>query len=419
MRLNAQEYVTFVANHFRPIEAMCRARVRFDRDDEIVAFLRPFEDDDKNLSRLISRMREVGVLRELAGQWSPPPFLLNFIENLSKRHALASPQVIQGWIAGLRDLVEKFAKAIDAAHATMDERETEVIRFLIGEIADVLHTIVRTVEDNCERIASEVAEYRAIQDAQQLRDRLSRLVQLQRDYLEPVIRILDVNGDLFGVTQQVVNCCARLTVLAENVESDVGEKASHLNREVTWLRRVTIRRAEEARRELSPLCEAAARESRISKGVNSLLEQIRIRDWDSLQIESRMAIVDEKDGTFFSDLAVSRFLELATRVLPSPPPTIPQTTPTTMAAPLTSDELIEQLTKTEGVSDILEWVLQYDQQLSLDYALRLFHDVVGRSKEMARPVGVRANYEREQLSVNAMRWQWATNEMSSNSEVPE
>lgn len=70
MKHNAAEFVNFLSSHFRPIEAMCRERVRFSRDDEIVAFLHRFEEDDKNVSKLIGRMREVGVLRELTGLWS-------------------------------------------------------------------------------------------------------------------------------------------------------------------------------------------------------------------------------------------------------------------------------------------------------------------------------------------------------------
>ena len=102
MKHNPPEFVRYVADHFRPIEAMCRERVRFSRDDEIAAFLHRFEEDDKNVTRLIGRMREVGVLRELAGLWSPPPFLMKFLEGLEARSALASRKVIQGWVEALR-----------------------------------------------------------------------------------------------------------------------------------------------------------------------------------------------------------------------------------------------------------------------------------------------------------------------------
>ena len=66
MPRNAQEFVSFVATHFRPVEAMCREHVRFASDDDIVSFLRRFSDD-KSVAKLIGRMREVGVLGRFGG----------------------------------------------------------------------------------------------------------------------------------------------------------------------------------------------------------------------------------------------------------------------------------------------------------------------------------------------------------------
>ena len=95
MPRNASEFLSFVASHFRPLEAMCqRHSARFSSDDEIVAFLRPFEEHDKNLTKPIGRMQEVGVLVELAGEWTPPPFLVEFIEKVAQRFALATPKVM-------------------------------------------------------------------------------------------------------------------------------------------------------------------------------------------------------------------------------------------------------------------------------------------------------------------------------------
>ncbi|MCA9125641.1 MAG: hypothetical protein KDB22_01105 [Planctomycetales bacterium] len=407
MKHNASEFVNFLASHYRPIEAMCRERVRFERDDEIASFLLRFEDDHKNVTRLIGRMREVGVLRELAGQWSPPPFLSDFMDKLAERHALASPKVIQGWIETIRDFVVKLATILDTVQFSLDELQTDEVHHLIQEIADVFQTIVRTVEENCERIANEVAEYRAIEDAHHLRARLSRLVQLQSEYLDPVIRILDVSGDLFDCTQQVSHCCTRLIVRSSHeAEDSVADEAATLQRDVTWLRRVTVRRAEEARRELSPLCEAAGRESKISVGVNRALEQIRRRNWQSLQLNESLSITDEKDGSLFSDVAVTRFAEIAVEAAPAQAPTIPTDTVATLSSPLTVDELIEQLELEQPIDDLLEWILEYDPSLTADSAMRLFHGVISHF-EQATPTEIRRNYDCGTLAVTAQRWRWS------------
>lgn len=269
MPRNAHEFVQFVANHFRPLEAMCRQHARFASDDEIASFLCPFEKEDKNLTRLIGRLREVGVLVELAGEWATPPFLAEFIEKVLERHALASPKVIQSWIETLQERVARLLSQIDSTSFDFGAFDSDACRFLLHEIADVFHTIVRTVQDNCERIASEVADYRTLEDAGRLRSRLNRLIQLHNEYLEPVIRIVDISGDFYAVAEQISTCCARIAILADGGASGIAEEARFVQKEVVWLRRVVVRRAEEARRELAPLCEAAIRESRIASARQS------------------------------------------------------------------------------------------------------------------------------------------------------
>jgi len=407
MPRNAQEFVTFVAKYFRPLEAMCRQHQRYSSDDELVSFLQSFEDDDKSVTRLIGRMREVGVLVEFAGQWAPPPFLAEFIEKLSERHALADPKVIQSWIETLEKHVGRFAELFDSAKIDVGAFEVEKARFLLQEIGDVFHTIVRTVQDNCERIAAEVTAYRRAHDARRLRSRLERLILLHDEYLEPVIRTIDINGGFYAVTEQISMCCTRLAMQEEQfAASDLGEEARFIRKEVTWLRRVIVRQAEEARRELAPLCEAAARESKIAKGANRALEAIELGEWGGLKLEENLTIVEEKDGTLFSDIALERYLRLALETANRPPPRIPSALPESMELPITAEDLVEQLELTEPIDDLLEWILESCETTDLDSAVRLFHAVLERCPESVRHTDLRLNYERGNLIVNASRWTW-------------
>lgn len=406
MPRNAHEFVQFVANHFRPLEAMCRQHARFASDDEIASFLRPFEKEDKNLTRLIGRMREVGVLVELAGEWAAPPFLAEFIEKVLERHALASPKVIQSWIETLQEHVARLLSQIDSTSFDFGAFDADACRFLLHEIADVFHTIVRTVQDNCERIAGEVADYRTLEDAGRLRSRLSRLIQLHDEYLEPVIRIVDISGDFYAVAEQISTCCARIAILADGSATGIAEEARFVQKEVVWLRRVVVRRAEEARRELAPLCEAAIRESRIAKGVNRALEAVRQRDWQPLDLVHNLAIVEEKDGTLFSDLAVERYLRLALDAKTHLPPRVLTTAQNSLQIPLTPDDLIDRLDLIESLDDLLAWVLDSCDDVDLDAAVRLFHVIIERRTDRARHTEMRRDYERRDLVVNAACWTW-------------
>lgn len=403
MKHNASEFVNFLASHFRPIEAMCRERVRFSRDDEIAVFLHRFEDDDKNVTKLIGRMREVGVLRELAGLWSPPPFVMKFLESLAARNALASPQVVQGWIESLRDWVTQFADLLNNLPLTPDADLTETLQFLMQQVAEIFQTIQQTVEENCERIAAEVAEYRSLEDAHHLRARLSRLVSIQSDFLDPVIRILDVNGELHDLTKQISSCCIRLEARLAHASGPIAEEAAMLRREIVWLHRVTVRRAEEARRELGPLCEAAARESKISVGVNRALERIASRDWLWLRLEATLAVLDEHDGTLFSELAIENYLDDVTHAIPAEPPMIPEDPPTRFPTPPTASDLLGRLGKIGQTDDLMQWILDAEPKLPIGGVLRLF-DEMTKSTDRVKPSEEAVQYQREGIELLVPRW---------------
>lgn len=406
MPRNPQEFISFVASHFRPLEAMCRQHKRFSSDDDIAVFLRPFEQDDKNLTKLINRMREVGVLVELAGEWALPPFLIEFIETLSDRHALASPKVIQGWVETLSSQVTALLKQIDLARFDFGEFDVDAGRFLLHEIADVFQTIVRTVQDNCDRIATEVAEYRLLEDGKRLRSRLNRLIYLHDEFLEPVIRIIDISGEFYAVTEQVSTCCARLAAFRDGSGDALGDESRFLQREVIWLRRVVVRRAEEARRELAPLCEAAARESKIAVGVNRALEAVRLRQWQLMNLEQILSIVEEKDGTVCSDLAIERFLRQVIQAKSQPTPRIPTTSPQLLRIPITPDDVLDRLAEIDSIEDLLDWVLNACEEIDFDSAMRLFHAIIELRPNQALPTNERLDYGHQNFVINAARWTW-------------
>jgi hypothetical protein len=419
MPRNPQEYVAFVARHFSLVDALVRRNARFGSDDEIVAFLQPFEGDDKNVSRLIGRLRDVGILIDLAGEWCVPPFLVDFIKELGERHVLASPKVIQGWVATLEGHVDHLVQLTGAANLDLGASDIDDIRGTLLEIADVFQNIVRTVQDNCERIAAEVAEYRATEDASRLRSRLARLIHLHDEYLDPVIRVVEVGGEFFAVTEKVETSCTRLAVYADERDASLADDARSIRQEVTWLRRVVVRRAEEARRELAPLCEAAARESQIARGVTHVMQSIAQGDWTALSLETHLTITVDKDATNFSDSAISRFMRLALNTADRPPPRIPADVPEQLAIPVTADDLIQKLEITESIDDLLHWVLDSCEEVELGEAVRIFHSILEIRPDRTHHTDVRRDYMRGNLIVDATTWTWRGSEngdVDSNSD---
>lgn len=406
MPRDPQEFARFLANHYRPIEAMCRQRMRFTSDNEIMAFLRPFEADDKNLAPLVGLMRTKGVLIELAGEWCPPPFLVSFIDQLALRHVLASPKVIRGWIETLDGHIETLMRQVDAAGLELGTTVAAECEVVIRDIDETFQNIVRTVQDNCARIADEVAEYRKTENAGRIRSRLNRLIQLHDEYLEPVIRIVEVGGEFYTATEKVRNCCSRIGVPSLKTGGTIKEDAKFLQKEITWLRRVVVRGAEEARRELAPLCEAAARESQIARGVNRSLEAIIQGDWTPLALDANLLLVVDKDATTFSDQAIRQFLANVIALEDQIPPAVPSQPLETFAIPLTADDLIEKLQSIDLAPDLLDWVLDCCDELNLGEAVRLFHAVLGREPAHVSHSNERKQYRRGDFAVEATKWTW-------------
>ncbi len=409
MRRSPQEFLSFIARHHAPIAEMCRGRARFTSDDDIASFLRRFDSEDKNLTKLDGRMKEVGVLVEVTGEWSPPPFLIRFLRELGDRHSLASPAVIRGWVEKLQDFVRRLDPQIKPSTLELAAIDADEVEFLLREIADTFQIIVDTVQENCERISEEVSAYRIVDDPSEMRSRLGRLVLLYDEFLEPVLRILDVAGEFREVSDQVVHCCSRLTRLTASDETKllaIGESAGFVRQDVVWLRRVVVRRAEESRRELGPLCESARRESQIAKGANHALESITAGRWEDLNLEVGLLITEDKDGSTFSDLAVERYLTSLCQMKDEQPPRIIETEPLEMEAIITADDLLDQLDFVDSVDDLLDWVLERCDESTIGEAVRLFHTIIERCPEEARPTADQRNYRRDALLVNATRWTW-------------
>ena len=409
MRRSPQEFLNFIAKHHAPIAEMCRDRLRFSSDDDIASFLRRFDSEDKNLSKLVGRMKEVGVLVDVTGEWSPPPFLIRFLRELGERHSLASPAVIRAWVEKLQQCVGRLDPHIEPAMLELDAVNADEVEFLLREISDTFQIIVDTVQENCERISGEVSGYRIVDDSSEMRSRLGRLIVLYDEFLEPVLRVLDIGGEFREVSEQIAHCCFRLSRLTASDDLKlvaIGEEARVVRQDVVWLRRVVVRRAEETRRELGPLCEAARRESQIAKGVNHALKWITDGRCDDLNLEDELMITEDKDGTTFSDLAVERYLSVLKLIRDERPPRIVQAQPTEMEAIITVDDLIDQLEFTDSLDDLLDWVLERCEDSNLGEAVRLFHAIIERCPDEASYTFDRRDYEREAFLVNATRWTW-------------
>lgn len=412
MPRNPPDFLRFIANNYSWLATICRGRASFYSDDDIAVSLRPFLDE-ANPSRKISDAKRLGVLSQATGEWSIPPFLTRFIGELQDRFALASPAVIRSWIQKLEEHAHQLATLADSLAVASWALDVDDAKFLIRNTADAFQTIAGSISDNCARIAIEVADYRATDEVAQLRSRLRRLIKLFDQYLEPILRIIDITGEFAAVTDRIAQTCARLLAHQDRLGEELAGQVRDLRRDITWLRRVVVRQAGEANRELSPLCQTAIRESRIAKGVNRAFEAIRQGDFGRLALE-HLTIVEERDESLMANTAIEGYIRTMLTYQPAPPPRIGEQEPEEFPAPWTATGVLELIEAEDFVPDILEWIMRTCGPMRAEQAARLLIGVIDLAPEQALPTSESRQYVFEEVVVTAVRWQWGISDGSEH-----
>lgn len=407
MPRNPQEFIRFIARHYRQLADMCRDNMRFVSEAEIEAFLRPYLDKDTSAAVVVGRMKTLGVVAQTTGDWTPPAFLGRFLAEVEQRHTLASPGVVRGWIEKLASL----AKSLDSLSATGIPTGADSqleLTAVLGEVTDTIWTIAATVGGNCDRIGAEVAHYRTEEDSRRMRFRLKRLIGLHTDYLEPLLRLIDIGGEFYSVAEQLLASCARLTAHAvPGSEIALSLQATTVARDVVWLRRGTLRRAHEANRELGPLCEAAVRESAIARGVNRALEAIGASEWERLDLDRQLAVVVSPDGPLLNDRGALAYLLAARSYRDTPPPLLGADEPEAMDVPWTVASLREELDKVGSVEDVFDWICERVGRDQPDPPASLLHGLIEVAPECLSVASDEPQqYPFARIDVESRVWTW-------------
>jgi len=400
------ELLRALTRHYALLSAMCRENRRFASDAELEVFCAAFMATGSNVAAVAGRLKEVGALTQATGDWAPPTYLRAFLAEIEQRHALASPGVVRGWVEKLSALAEsleqmappRVGQGLGGGAGLLD---------LLDEITDTLASIAGTVSGNCDRIGAEVSRYRAEEDARQMRARLGRLIKLHADYLEPVLGLIDIGGDFHHVCERIAAGSATIGADAHfAADPSLAQAASTTARDVVWIRRVTLRRALEANRELGPLCEAALRESSIARGVNRALEAVASRRWDLLDLAKSLQVVIDQDGPLVADRAAAAFAAVVRQHRQEPPPFLEETPPSLMEVPWSAAILLEDLAQLEEVPDILEWVCDRVGLRTADVPASLLHDLLEAVPEGFAASETARTYAFESVDVEACVWAW-------------
>lgn len=407
MNRNPKAFISFVAGHYPLLAAMCRENQRFAADAEIEAFVRPYLKVGGSPALVVGRMKALGILSQATGDWTPPPFLGRFLAEVEQRHSLASPGVVRGWVEKLSGLAQKL-DALSAVGLPVSEDGQLELAGVLDEVSDTISTIAATVTGNCDRIGTEVAHYRTEEDSRRMRYRLARLIDLHTNYLEPLLRLIDIGEDFYRVSEQLVASCDRLAAQGSLAhENAISMLARAVARDVVWLRRGTLRRAHEAHRELGPLCETALRESAIARGVNRALDAIGVGRWEQLDLDTNLAVVIAPDGSLVSNRAAEAYVIAARSFRPTPPPILGPDEPGSIEVPWTISSAREELDEAGSVADVLAWICDRVGREHPDPPVALLHDLIEAAPECMSVVGTEfEQYPFDRVEVEARVWEW-------------
>ena len=418
MPKDEQEFLTYLARHFRLVESVCANLKGFESDSELHAFLQRNSKVAEAPKRQAKRLKDVGILIHGAMGWSTPPFLATFLRQLHERHLLASPAIVRGWIEELRGYSNVLDGLTERSARDVSGVDTEDMFRVSKDIEYTITKIVQIVHDNCECIAREVAEYRTTEEAGRIRQRLGRLVELYGKYLEPVIELVNINGSFYEIGNRIAAQCELVVEGELYFEPNTRAQFDSLRGLVVWLRNAVLKQAEEAKRELAPLCRAAAQEQKIATGVNRALEFARLGQFAELEIPNLLKIVDDKNGPMFNDLAIKRYLEDASSYVEEPPPRIEIEPTKELVIPVTADELIERLESGFGTDDLLGWILDNNEDVELELAIQLFLAAIRKRSELVAPTDEMKTYQRNQFESESFRWIWRNRNDRNDQPVP-
>ena len=418
MPKDEQEFLTYLAKHFRLVESVCANLKGFESDSELHAFLQGHSQAAEAPKRQAKRLKDVGILIHGATGWSTPPFLATFLRQLHERHLLASPAIVRGWIEELKVYSNRLDRLIERSSRDVSGVDSEDMLRVSKDIEDTISKIVQIVHDNCECIAREVAEYRATEEVGRIKQRLSRLVELYEKYLDPVIELVNINGSFYEIGNCIATQCELVAEGEVYFAPATRGRFESLRSLVVWLRNAVLKQAEEAKRELAPLCLAAVKEQKIALGVNRALEFARLGQFAELEIPELLKIVEDKNGPMFSDSAIERYLEDASSYVDEPPPRIEIEPTKELLVPITADELIGKLESGFGTDDLLGWILDNNEDVELELAIQLLLAAVSKRSELVNPTDEMKTYQRNQFEAESFRWTWRNENDRTDKPVP-
>lgn len=278
--------------------------------------------------------------------------LLQLLNYLHDDALPTSPEIIQGYTAALESARKRIASGTQAFDALS-----------VGLAAtEVDHTLRRMQEDldaTHRAVMAEVARYKADRSSVSVRERYLRIVRLMDQYVQPLVEIVRVDGQLVETLNELDN-----SLSAAREQGVFAELAPLLRneRQIRALRRRAIHTLNESRKELQPLYDVLRRSSAIAHGATLALGRLRhmkLDDWVAHYVPQAGRAPVECPPT---DTVLKRTIHHVAAHPPQPPPSLrmeeSKDTPPDYVRLLWLKALPDALAAELPVKDLTEWMVR-------------------------------------------------------------
>ncbi|WKZ66211.1 MAG: hypothetical protein QY325_15785 [Flavobacteriales bacterium] len=278
--------------------------------------------------------------------------LLQLMNYLHDDALPTSPEIIQGYTAALESARKRIASGTQAF-------DTLSVGLAATEVDHTLRRMQEDLDATHRAVMAEVARYKADRSSVSVRERYLRIVRLMDLYVQPLVDIVRVDGQLVDTLNELD------AALSAAREAGVFAELAPLlrnERQIRALRRRAIHTLNESRKELQPLYEVLRRSSAIAHGATLALGRLRhmkLDDWVAHYVPQAERASIECPPT---DAVLKRTIHHVAAHPPQPPPSLRMEesaeTPPDYVRLLWLKALPDALAAELPVKDLTDWMVR-------------------------------------------------------------
>jgi len=335
----------------------------------IDAHKRPSSDTDT----LFERLLDLGILGQtLSGEtlYQLGGLAETILSQLLKEHRLGLSDSIQAHITRLDDLSQRLLQATI-------EHDAHAITTGAKKLWQHTQEIKHQIHNNLQAISNIVAEAKKLETNKPLRQRYADVIDAWEQYITPMGDMIEAHGAFDSIIDRAIG---RMSQAINNLDS-----AGALISEVSNIRRVLhmlndmrwhiLRNFQIARDTLKPLYEVARLNSKVTRGVSIVLDDLQkgkgkaVGEYATLLIyrRQRLSLVSPNGSLLSYYFGVKDVKKGLSPRIAIPTPDERKTTVKT--PPLNMNLVLKQLKKDLPVKDMMDWSIEQFPKHSTDKIL--------------------------------------------------